>query len=110
MISLRAIFQTGTGSAMNAIQKLGTALAIVSIASAASFANAQDANSASAGTNGASTPESASASQSANLRWGSPPVNRAAAPSDPVPKANTMSERARRFAAQEREYQRLSTP
>jgi hypothetical protein len=95
---------------MNTIQKLGTALAIISIASAASLANAQDTNSPSTQTNGSSTPYSTSASESSDSRWGSPPVNRAAAPSDPIPKVTTTSERARRFAAEEREWQRLSTP
>jgi hypothetical protein len=90
---------------MNTIQKLGAALAIISIASAASFANAQDTNSTSTATNGTSTPDSA-----ADSRWGSPPVNRAARPSDPIPKATTMSERAKRFAAEERESKSLSTP
>ena len=95
---------------MNTIQQLGTALAIISIASAVSFANAQDTNGTSTATNGSSTPYSTSPSESSNSRWGSPPVNRAAAPSDPIPKATTMSERAKRFAAEEREWQRLSTP
>jgi hypothetical protein len=95
---------------MNTIQKLGAALAIISIASAASFANAQDTNSTSTATSGTSTPDSASASESADSRWGSPPVNRAARPADPIPKATTTSERAKRFAAEEREWQRLSTP
>ena len=101
---------------MNTIQKLGAALAIISIASAASFANAQDTNSTSppnspsTATSGTSTPDSASASESADSRWGSPPVNRAARPADPIPKATTTSERAKRFEAEEREWQRLSTP
>ena len=95
---------------MNTIQKLGTTLAIVSIASAASFAGAQDTNSTSTAPNAASAPDSSSASESADSRWGSPPVNRAARPSDPIPNATTMSERAKRFAAEEREWQRLSTP
>jgi hypothetical protein len=60
--------------------------------------------------NGTSTPDSISASESADSRWGSRPVNRAARPSDPIPKATTMSERAKRFADEEREWQRLSTP
>jgi hypothetical protein len=63
-----------------------------------------------AATNRTSTPDSTSASGSADSRWGSPPVNRAARPSDPIPKETTMSERAKRFAAQEKEWQRLSTP
>ena len=95
---------------MNTIQKLGAALAVISIASAASFANAQDTSSTSTATNGATTPDRTPASESAESRWGSPPVNRAATPSDPIPKATTMSERAKRFAAEEREWQRLSTP
>jgi hypothetical protein len=95
---------------MNTIQKLGAALAILAIASAASFANAQDTDSPSTATNATSTPDSDSPSESANSRWGSPPVDRAARPSDPIPKATTMSERAKRFAAEEREWQRLSTP
>jgi hypothetical protein len=96
------------GFVMDTIQKLGTALAIISIAAGASFANAQDTNSTSTATNGASTPDSTS-NTSTNSRWGSPPVDRAARPSDPIPKATTMSERAKRFAAEEREWQRLST-
>ena len=113
---------------MNTIQKLRAALAIISIASAASFANAQDptsaqdststsaaANRASTAANGTSTPDSTygsgyADSESANSPWGSPPVNRAAPPSDPIPKATTRAEEAKRFAAQEREWQRLSTP
>ena len=102
---------------MNTIQKLGAAFAIISIASAASFANAQDTNntstppiSRSTAPSDTSTPYSVSSGEAANSPWGSPPVNRAAPPSDPVPKATTRAEEAKRFAAEEREWQRLSTP
>ena len=95
---------------MNTIQKLGAALAIISIASAASFANAQVTNDPSTATNSPSTAGSTRAAEAANTRWGSPPVDRAARPADPIPKATTRAEEAKRFADQEREWQRLSTP
>jgi hypothetical protein len=39
-----------------------------------------------------------------------PHANRAASPANPAPRATTMSERAKAFAEQEREWQQLSTP
>jgi len=96
---------------MNTIQKLGRTLAIISIASAASLANAQGTDSASAqGTNSISSANSGQATAPADPRWGSPPVDRTARPDDPIPKATTLQQREKRFAEEEREWQRLSTP
>ena len=96
---------------MNTIQKLGRTLAIISIASAASLANAQGTASAnSQGTNSTSSVDSSQATAPADPRWGSPPVDRIARPDDPIPKATTLQQREKRFAEEEREWQRLSTP
>ena len=101
---------------MNTIQKLARTLAIISVASAASLANAQGRDSVSAVTNSSSTTNSAPtadstrATDSTDSRWGSPPVNRSARPDDPIPKATTLQQREKRFADEEREWQRLSTP
>ena len=95
---------------MNTIQKLGRTLAIISIASVASLANAQGTDSANAVTNSASTTDSTGAADSADSRWGSPPGDRSARPDDPIPKATTLQQREKRFAEEEREWQRLSTP
>jgi hypothetical protein len=54
--------------------------------------------------------DSARAEATIDSRWGSPPVDKTTLPVDPIPKATTQSDRARRFAAEEREWQRLSTP
>ena len=96
---------------MNTTQNLGRALAIISIASAASLANAQGTDSANAQvTNRTSRANSTPATAPADPRWGSPPVDRTARPDDPIPKATTLEQREKRFAEEEREWQRLSTP
>ena len=93
---------------MNTIQKLGRTLAIISIASAASLANAQGTDSANAPV--ANSTSSADNTAPADPRWGSPPVDRTARPDDPIPRATTLQQREKRFAEEEREWQRLSTP
>ncbi|HYT95691.1 MAG TPA: hypothetical protein VEO36_00070 [Casimicrobiaceae bacterium] len=104
---------------MNTIHKLGRTLAmIISIASAASLANAQGTGSANEVTDGTNAPVTNNASSADNSRatapadprWGSPPVDRTARPDDPIPKATTLQQREKRFADEEREWQRLSTP
>src|SRR5262245_12060301 len=102
---------------MKTIQKLSAVLAIIAIAYSASFANAQVSSGPSTPTDsdsavkyGGSAADAARATEAANTRLGSPPVNRAARPADPIPRANTTAERAQRFADQEREWQQLSTP
>ena len=96
---------------MNAIHKLARTLAIISIASAASLANAQGTDSANAPVaNSTSSADSSRATAPADPRWGSPPVDRTARPDDPIPKATTLEQREKRFADEEREWQRLSTP
>ena len=104
---------------MNTFQKLSRTLAIISFVSAASLANAQDTDSTTARvadtanvqvTHSPSTADSTTATEAEDPRWGSPRVDRTARPSDPIAKATTTAERAKRFADEEREWQRLSTP
>jgi len=94
---------------MKTIHKIIGTITIVSLASAASFAHAQDTNSIS-NPNADSSAMSSPIAQELSSRWGSPAVNRSARPADPIPKVTTRTEEAKRFARQEAEWQRLSTP
>lgn len=94
---------------MKTIHKWMGAIAVVSLASGTSFASAED-------TNGFSHPNadasatSSRAAESSSSRWGSPAVDRSARPADPIPAATTRADKSKRFAAEEAEWQRLSTP
>lgn len=94
---------------MKTMHKIIRTITIVSLASAASFAHAQDTNGIS-NSNADSSVMSGPMPQELSSRWGSPAVNRSARPADPIPKVTTRTEEAKRFAAQEAEWQRLSTP
>jgi hypothetical protein len=93
---------------MSKIHALAGALAILSMASAASIADAQPGYSGSTAERFRAE-EQALQSESTNLPSSSPAVDRTEAPADPVPAARTPQEKRQRFATELRALQQEST-
>ena len=93
---------------MNTINKVTRTLVVVSLWSAMSLASAQPTDSGAKATQFRAT-ESVLQQESTNMPSSSPPVDRTAAPADPIPKATTKQQKRARFAAEERAMQKEST-